>query len=98
MEWIKYLPFIFFGYYLLINIIMYAAMAMDKNFAIKEKRRVPEKNFYLLAVLGGGVGGFLGMFRKRHKTRHMDFILIYAVTTVLHAVVIYFVAKTFFFS
>ena len=32
------------GYYFLINIIMYIVMSVDKRNAIKNRRRVPEKN------------------------------------------------------
>ena len=28
-----------------------------------------------LALLGGGVGGLLGMYAFRHKTRHLHFVL-----------------------
>lgn len=89
--------FIIFGYYFLINIIMYLVMCVDKKRAEKDGWRVPEKNLYLLAVLGGGFGGLIAMVFKRHKNRHMDFILVYTVTTILHFVVAYLLIGKFAF-
>lgn len=77
-------------YYLLINIILYGAMVIDKRKAIKEKKRIPEKNLYLLAVLGGGFGGLVAMVTKHHKNRHLDFILVFTITAILHCIVALF--------
>lgn len=83
------------GYYGVLNLIMYLMMAFDKNAAIKKKRRVPEKNFYLMAVLGAGVGGLLGIAFKRHKSKHLDFILVFTVTAILHILVVYLLVGKF---
>lgn len=89
---------IILGYYLLLNLILYIAMVIDKNRAIKNKWRIPEKTLFLLAALGGGLGGIIGMVTKRHKTKHLSFILVYGVTTVLHLVVGFLLLKTFAFN
>ena len=47
----------------------------------------PKKNLFLLAVLGGGIGGLIAMVFKRHKNKHIDFILTFTVTAILHMVV-----------
>jgi uncharacterized membrane protein YsdA (DUF1294 family) len=86
---------ILMGYYLLLNLITYLTMAFDKRAAINHKRRVPEKNFYLMAVLGGGLGGLLGQIFKHHKTRHLDFILVFTITAILHILVIYLIMGHF---
>lgn len=86
---------ILMGYYLLINLLTYITMAFDKKAAIKQKRRVPEKNFYLMAILGGGLGGLLAQVFKRHKTRHLDFIFVFTLTAILHILVIYLVMGKF---
>lgn len=85
------------GYYLLINLILYFTMALDKRRAIKGGWRIPEKNLYLLAVLGGGVGGLLAMVFKHHKNKHLDFILTYTVTAILHMVVAFLLIGKFAF-
>lgn len=86
---------ILMGYYLLINLTTYLTMAFDKKAAINNKRRIPEKNFYLMAILGGGLGGLLAQIFKRHKTRHLDFILVFTITAILHILVIYLVMGKF---
>lgn len=83
------------GYYLLMNIFMYCYMAYDKYAAIKQKARVPEKNLYLVAFIGGAFGGLLAMAFKRHKTKHLDFVFVFTVTAILHIVAIYFLVGHF---
>ena len=86
------------GYYLLVNLVLYIAMMIDKKRAIQDKWRIPEKHLFLLAALGGGIGGFAGMMTQRHKTKHLSFFLIYGITTLVHLVLAYFLIKTFAFN
>ena len=85
------------GYYLLMNLALYVAMVIDKKRAIKGKWRIPEKNLFLLAALGGGLGGMIALVTKRHKSRHLSFILVYSITIIFHAVAAYYFIKTFVF-
>ena len=63
-----------FGFYLLIiNIVMFCMMGWDKRQARREGRRIPEKRLFLFTALGGSIGGILGMYTFRHKTRHWYF-------------------------
>ncbi len=55
-------------YLIIINIISNLLFFIDKKKAIKNKRRISEKTFMILSVLGGGVGIILGMKTYRHKT------------------------------
>ncbi|MEK5037937.1 DUF1294 domain-containing protein [Sporosarcina sp. FSL K6-3457] len=55
------------------SIWAFAAMGYDKRQAKKKGRRVPEKNLWLLALIGGGIGAYIGMQIFRHKTRHTSF-------------------------
>lgn len=56
-----------------VNVAAFAAMGIDKAKAKAGAWRVPEATLFLLAVLGGSVGGILGMQLFRHKTRHKTF-------------------------
>ena len=60
-------------YLLLINLIGFLAMFLDKQKAKKGKWRIPESTLLLLAVLGGSIGAWLGMRVWRHKTQHKKF-------------------------
>lgn len=51
----------------------FLAMGFDKRQAKRKATRVPEKNLWLLAIIGGGIGSYFGMQIFRHKTRHTEF-------------------------
>lgn len=65
----------FLIYLLIINLIGFFAMLLDKQKAKKNKWRVPEKTLFLLALLGGSLGTTLGMNVFRHKTKHWYFVV-----------------------
>ena len=60
-------------YALIINVVLFAVMGIDKFKARRGLWRIPEKTLFLLAALGGSVGGILGMQVFRHKTKHNSF-------------------------
>lgn len=60
-------------YLIVINLIGYLIMYTDKKRAIRHEYRIPEKNLWLIAIIGGAVGTTLGMNRFRHKTKHLSF-------------------------
>ena len=64
---------IFLAYLLVVNIIAFLMMGMDKKKAINNEFRIPEKTLFAWAVAGGSVGSIAGMQFFRHKTRHMSF-------------------------
>lgn len=61
------------GYLLLINATGFALMCSDKQKAIKNKWRIPESTLLTIAVFGGSLGIYAGMYALRHKTRHTKF-------------------------
>ena len=66
---------IVFIYLVIINLIAFLLMAMDKSRARKHQWRIPEKTLFLSAILGGSIGAIAGMYTFRHKTRHWYFVI-----------------------
>ena len=60
---------------LFMSAVSFAAMGLDKLYAGRGERRIPEKRLFLFAALGGAVGGLLGMYLFRHKTKHWYFVV-----------------------
>lgn len=58
---------------MLMSLALFAVMGADKRRAKAGSWRVPEKTLFLLALLGGAIGGVLGMRVFRHKTKHWYF-------------------------
>jgi uncharacterized membrane protein YsdA (DUF1294 family) len=58
----------------LINLTGLMLVASDKHKARKGLWRVPEKAFFLIALIGGSIGVYAGMLLFRHKTRHWYFM------------------------
>lgn len=60
-------------YFVIINIVGFALMGIDKRKAIKRTFRIPEATLFIVALIGGSIGSILGMQVFRHKTRHWYF-------------------------
>lgn len=81
-------------YLIIINIIGFLVMYIDKQKAKKGKWRIPEKTIFIITVLGGGIGTISGMYAFRHKTQKLHFTICLPTITILEIIgVIYF---TFF--
>ena len=62
-------------YTAVMSLIAFAAFGIDKYKAKTNRWRISEKTLFLLALLGGGVGAYLGMKVFHHKTRHKQFAI-----------------------
>ena len=60
-------------YLLIINVVGFLAMGIDKLKAKKDWWRIPEGTLMMLCLLGGGIGTITGMYTFRHKTKKMKF-------------------------
>jgi uncharacterized membrane protein YsdA (DUF1294 family) len=58
---------------LVMNLLAFALMGIDKAKAKVSAWRIPEKTLFLVTALFGGLGGTLGMNVFRHKTKHWYF-------------------------
>lgn len=62
-------------YLVILNAAGLLLMLLDKIFAIKKKRRIPESTLLLCALIGGSLGALSGMVLFRHKTKHRRFAI-----------------------
>ncbi len=62
-------------YLLLINAVSFVLMLADKRKALKNLWRIPESTLLTAAAFGGSIGALAGMYRFRHKTKHLKFTL-----------------------
>lgn len=62
-------------YLVIINLIGFLSMFIDKNKAKKGHWRTPEKTLLTIALLGGSIGSLAGMYKFRHKTQKARFFI-----------------------
>lgn len=62
-------------YLIIINLIAFLAMYIDKKKAKYGKWRISETTLFTLVLLGGGIGGIAGMYIFRHKTKKPRFVI-----------------------
>ncbi len=62
-------------YLLVINIIGFFAMGIDKFKAKKGYWRIPEGTLMTICLIGGGIGTIAGMYTFRHKTKKLKFTI-----------------------
>ncbi|MDX8046659.1 DUF1294 domain-containing protein [Gracilibacillus sp. S3-1-1] len=62
-------------YIILINIVSFLIMVIDKRKAKMHKWRIAEKRIWVLAIIGGALGATVGMHLFRHKTKHKLFFI-----------------------
>ena len=65
----------FIIYLIIINLIAFLAMYIDKRRAKYGKWRIKEHTLFILAILGGSIGAIVGMYTFRHKTKKMRFVI-----------------------
>lgn len=80
-------------YFVIISIITFLLMYIDKNRAIKNQWRIPESTLINLSILGGGIGTYIGMYIFRHKTRHLKFTIFIPITIILNLFLYYILIK-----
>ena len=74
-----------------VSLFLFVLMGIDKRRARTGGRRVPERTLFLLALLGGALGGAAGMLAFRHKTKHASFMMGMPLILVLNLALAFFV-------
>ena len=81
-------------YVLIINLVSFLAMGIDKWKAQKGSWRIQESTLITLVLLGGGIGGIIGMYVFRHKTKKPRFYIGYPIILISEiAICIYLLIK-----
>ena len=75
-------------YFVIINVIGFLIMWLDKRKARKGSWRIPEKTLFIITALGGGIGTIVGMYTFRHKTQKLNFVIGLPLITVLEIILI----------
>ena len=86
-----------FIYFIIINLIGVLYMFWDKKKAQKGKWRIPENTLFLIAFLGGSIGTLFGMYKFRHKTKKMKFIIGFPTILILQVILFIYLLVTGFF-
>lgn len=81
------------GYFILMNLIGFAMMGIDKHKAVKKLWRIPEYTFFVIALIGGSIGTIAGMKVFHHKTRHWYFAYGLPTILLLQVALFLFIAK-----
>lgn len=84
-----YLYFIL--YILIINLVGFLAMYIDKNKAKQGKYRISEKSLFVISLLLGGIGVYIGMYKFRHKTKHLSFTVGIPVCIIINVISVYYI-------
>lgn len=71
------------------SVILFCLMYIDKAKAIKGKWRISEKTLLLLSALGGFLGGIVGMYLFRHKTKKWYFHAVFILSAIAHLSIIF---------
>lgn len=66
-------------YLLIVNLVLFLLMGIDKFKAQTHRWRIPEKTLLLFGLFGGGLGGLLGQRIFHHKTRKPVFYAIFSI-------------------
>ncbi len=83
-------------YILVINLLGFLAMKLDKELAIKHKWRISEKALFSFALFLGAIGIWAGMYTFRHKTKHTTFVVLIPVCFILNIICVYLIITKLF--
>ena len=83
-------------YFFIINLFAIFLMKYDKVKAINNQFRVSEKTLFLIALILGGIGIYIGMYLFRHKTKHVKFTIGIPLIIILNILTIYYLISHVF--
>lgn len=78
-------------YIALMSVVLLVMMKADKERARRNQYRISERTLWVMAILGGAIGGVIGMQLFRHKTKHLSFRFGFPLLALLDVSVLVFV-------
>ena len=88
----------FILYIFIINIISFILMGIDKRAAKNNMYRIPEKVFFTISFLLGSLGTYIGMYKFRHKTKHLNFKILIPILLIVNIMCIYYIFLHFIWT
>ena len=85
----------FIIYLIIINLIAFLTMFIEKRKAKYGRWRIPEQTLLILAIIGGSIGAIAGMYTFRHKTKKLRFSVGFPVILILQIILIFSVWNDF---
>jgi uncharacterized membrane protein YsdA (DUF1294 family) len=76
--------------FIILNISGFFLVFLDKYKAKYRMWRIPERSFFLLSILGGSIGVYLGLLYFNHKTKHWYFMVLIPFIILLQIISVYF--------
>lgn len=73
-----------------VNLIAFALYGIDKQCAVRSKRRIRVGTLLGVAFVGGSIGALLGMYLFRHKTKKLYFTLGVPVLLLMQVLVVFY--------
>ena len=83
--------YILIGYIIIINIISFFFILYDKKQAIYHNFRISEKTIFIVSLLLGGIGTYVGMYVFRHKTKHLKFTIGIPIVIILNIISVFYI-------
>jgi len=77
-------------YILIINLIGFFSMGLDKFKAKRGAYRISEKALFIIALIGGSIGSIIGMYKFHHKTKKNAFVFGMPIILVIQIVLIFY--------
>ncbi len=82
-------------YLCIINAAAFLLMLIDKAKAKKNRWRIPEATLLGVCAIGGSLGGIIGMYLFRHKTKHPKFYISLPLMLILHSILLAYLRNQF---
>ncbi len=80
-------------YIMTINIFTFILFIIDKIYALKNRKRVPELSLHFFSIAGGVFGALIAIIATKHKIRKKVFLSIQELIAIIWILCIYYVLK-----